>query len=285
MALADTLQGVKDGMENTGSSDPLFNLLSGGLAGLENAWKGMTGQSSNEKINAENIAMQQKNLDYQMALQEKIFNREDTSYSRTARDMRSAGLSPLTMQGTNGAGSVVPTQAPQKQFESVNAIPLITEALGEINSLSVGQAQRDNINAQTKKQELENKLLEETYNSRKNGENARNNSDVLNYRRSERDYEVEKFTGQYGNQFFSDINKMRIATGKKPLHYNPYLLPDGGLHGTDINLDFNEIVDYSRAVLTSDLLSGVANFIKDNPISTVQKKGSNKINKQKVMAQ
>lgn len=283
MAMADTFKGFFDGMSNTGSSDPFFNLLSGGFAGLENAWKGMTGQSSNEKINAENIAFQQKNLDYQMALQQQIFDREDTSYQRTVADMYKAGLSPLSMKSTNGSGSVVPTQAPQKQFESVNAVPLITQALAEINSLSIGQAQRDNINAQTRKLELENQMMSETYDDRKIGEFARQRSSYLDWKRSQRDYEFEHVTGQYGSQFFQDINKMRIATGKKPFHYNPFLFRDGSESHTDYSFDFNEMVDFSRFALTSDLLSNVADFISNNPLSDMQKKGKNKLDKQKVL--
>lgn len=55
-------------------------------------------------INYKNKTSQQ---DYMKALQEKIFQREDTAYQRTAEDMRKAGLNPLSMQGTNNAGSAV----------------------------------------------------------------------------------------------------------------------------------------------------------------------------------
>lgn len=55
-------------------------------------------------INYKNKTEQQ---DYMKALQEKIFQREDTAYQRTAADMRNAGLNPLSMQGTDNAGSAV----------------------------------------------------------------------------------------------------------------------------------------------------------------------------------
>lgn len=45
--------------------------------------------------------------EYQKALQERIFQREDTAYQRTAQDMVKAGLNPLSMQGTDNAGSAV----------------------------------------------------------------------------------------------------------------------------------------------------------------------------------
>ena len=39
--------------------------------------------ASNEKVAQQNLQFQRENLDYQKALQQKIFDREDSSYSRT----------------------------------------------------------------------------------------------------------------------------------------------------------------------------------------------------------
>lgn len=74
--------------------------------------------ASNEKVAQQNLQFQRENLDYQKALQQKIFDREDSSYSRTVADMRAAGLNPLTMNGTNQAGAVVPTQALNNQYQA-----------------------------------------------------------------------------------------------------------------------------------------------------------------------
>lgn len=49
----------------------------------------------------------EENRDYAKALQQQIFDREDTSYNRTINDMMNSGLSPLAMSQTNGSGSVV----------------------------------------------------------------------------------------------------------------------------------------------------------------------------------
>lgn len=49
----------------------------------------------------------EENRDYAQALQQQIFDREDTSYNRTINDMMNSGLSPLAMSQTNGSGSVV----------------------------------------------------------------------------------------------------------------------------------------------------------------------------------
>ena len=74
--------------------------------------------ASNEKIAAQNLQFQRENLDYQKALQQKIFDREDSSYARTVADMRAAGLNPLTMNGTNQAGAVVPTEPLHNEYQA-----------------------------------------------------------------------------------------------------------------------------------------------------------------------
>lgn len=54
----------------------------------------------------------EENRDYAKALQQQIFDREDTSYNRTVNDMMNSGLSPLAMSQTNGSGSVVSMPSP-----------------------------------------------------------------------------------------------------------------------------------------------------------------------------
>lgn len=74
----------------------------------------------NRDIANENLQFQKDKLDYDKALQQQIFDREDTSYQRTVDDMRKAGLSPLTMNSTNGSGSVVTTTAPYNDMKYEN---------------------------------------------------------------------------------------------------------------------------------------------------------------------
>lgn len=252
MVVSDTLQGFQNGLSNANMGSSL-GFLDGMFAGLENIWKGFTGQSSNEKINSENVAFQQKNLDYQMALQQQIFDREDTSYQRTASDMRSAGLNPLSMKSTNGSGSVVPTQAPQKQFEAVNSIPLITQALSELNSLSVGQAQRDNINAQTKALELENSFKEWELGNRKTQSNSDTNIKRITSYSMDRDFYNNVLTGQSNNKFLSTINQNRLAMGLKPIDSAPWV--------EHSHIDFNELVNQARFGLTMDMVDKIGDLI------------------------
>ena len=61
----------------------------------------------NKAIADQNLGFQREQQEYEENLQKQIFEREDTAYQRTAQDMRNAGISPLAMSGTNGAGTVV----------------------------------------------------------------------------------------------------------------------------------------------------------------------------------
>lgn len=79
--------------------------------------------AANKEVAEQNLQFQRDKLEYDKALQQEIFNREDTSYQRTTADMYKAGLNPLSMNGTNGSGSVVSTTAPNNtmQFQNIPA--------------------------------------------------------------------------------------------------------------------------------------------------------------------
>lgn len=130
--------------------------------------------ASQEKMNTQNLDFQRENLDYQKALQQQIFQREDSAYQRTVSDMRAAGLSPLTMNGTNSSGELVPTQAlnagvaPQKQGlynhqeEMMNKIGAFTQMAQSISSLNKTAAEIRNINAQTDQVNFNNQFAYDT---------------------------------------------------------------------------------------------------------------------------
>lgn len=72
--------------------------------------------------------------DYNRALQQQIFEREDTAIQRAVQDAGKAGLSPLSVAGGNGAGAgavVGVSQAPsasQAAFQQISPIDLLAMA-------------------------------------------------------------------------------------------------------------------------------------------------------------
>lgn len=79
---------------------------------------GVFNRNSSSDIDKRNLQFQKDKLAYDKQLQQQIFQREDTAYQRTADDMRAAGLNPLSMNGTDSAGEVINTSAPQSDVHS-----------------------------------------------------------------------------------------------------------------------------------------------------------------------
>ena len=72
----------------------------------------------NKQIAEQNLAFQRENLDYNRALNEKIFERADTAHQREVQDMRAAGLNPLmSMGGAETGGSAAPTEAIHNDYQ------------------------------------------------------------------------------------------------------------------------------------------------------------------------
>ncbi len=98
--------------------------LFGSVGGLVSANKQHQLQLDTYALNKANIEWQQKqyleNRDYQRALQQTIFDREDTAYQRAVEDATAAGFSPLAALGnTANAGAVVSSsEAPAGQLQA-----------------------------------------------------------------------------------------------------------------------------------------------------------------------
>lgn len=117
--------------------------------------------------NEQQMNFQRENRDYQRALQQQIFAREDSAYQRTVNDMRAAGISPLAMNGTNGAGEAIQTSpigeglsAPQRnyQHQDMGALQALSGVLQSIQSFRQSNAEIQNISADTDSKRFSNEV-------------------------------------------------------------------------------------------------------------------------------
>lgn len=119
----DTLTGQKQENERTRETNEanLAQVQSTNEANLQIARET---NETNKGIAEQNLGFQRENLEYQKALQQDIFEREDTAYQRTKADMLAAGLNPLSMQSTNGAGEAIATSPLNNSFQAQQPAPM-----------------------------------------------------------------------------------------------------------------------------------------------------------------
>lgn len=98
----------------------MFGAIASAVTGLANA-------GVNAYFSKKNLDFQEDNLDYQKAVQQKIFDREDTSWQRAVQDAQSAGLSPLSVTSGNAAGQAISTQAPQQSMDMTGALSMVSK--------------------------------------------------------------------------------------------------------------------------------------------------------------
>lgn len=152
------------------------NGLFGGLANLAGNIINYFSQKNTNKTN-ENINNQ--NLDYQRAMTQAQWERDDNAHQREVADLQAAGLSPLaatkgaeTSQAL-GAPSPIPMQAPQVDLNNLVQSALQDKALNETkrhNLVQEGQKntelslQADEIELKSEQLEIENEKVRATVN-------------------------------------------------------------------------------------------------------------------------
>ena len=151
-------QGVSAGVNAVfGGSNPIGSFLSplvNGFSSIAQTGLAAANYKQNYDTAQQNLQLQQDKFEYDKALQQQIFEREDTAYQRTVNDMRSAGLSPLNMSGQNGVGSVVSTSAPQRQTQSA------TDAINAFNNAFNTFATMQQTLSSVKNAQKQNQLLQ-----------------------------------------------------------------------------------------------------------------------------
>lgn len=104
----------------TGAAGGIFGGLAQAGASILNT---KLTNEQNKKIAEQNLAFQREQQDYQKALQQQIFEREDTAHQREIEDLKRAGINPLATAGGNGAnaGSVVPLTELNNTYQAQTA--------------------------------------------------------------------------------------------------------------------------------------------------------------------
>lgn len=135
-AIFDGVYGLVKGLADTGVS----------------IWQTAEGKRQADR----NYELQKENLDYQKALQEKIFQREDTAVQRRRADLEAAGLNPNLAAGSSaGAGSVVSTTAPQKDSSWLNHLKFNLDYISTVEQIKQMRLQTEILKQQRYKSEQE----------------------------------------------------------------------------------------------------------------------------------
>lgn len=151
------------------------NGLIGGIASLVG---NIFNYNSTKKTNESNQQINQNNLDFQRAMTQAQWERDDNAHQRQVADLEAAGLSPLAAtQGANtsqalGAPSPIAMQAPQVDLNNLVQAALQDKALNETarhNKVQEGQKytelsqQAEQIKQKAQELSLEDKKIENTF--------------------------------------------------------------------------------------------------------------------------
>lgn len=193
-----------DAFNNFLPGNPISALVGeyGAFTNPTGAWDKFKNGDTNEvnrQIANQNLDFQRQNLEYTKQLNQQLMDREDNSYQRTVADMRAAGLSPLSMSGTDSAGSPLATEALHNdyQHQDMSNMAAISQVLntvfGSLNAkqdydigkeqqrIQAAQADSAETQAQFDKLSFAHRLANLDYDTRRNFYQLADDASVYNY--------------------------------------------------------------------------------------------------------
>lgn len=228
---------------------------------------------TNKEIAKENLGYQYENLEYQKALQQKTFEREDTANQRAVNDMRAAGLSPLSQfNNPSSAGAIIPTEAPQngyqpqtynstRQAERIANLQLASEIISSANDINQKSYQNQMLEEEIRAKKMQNNVYEQTQQDTINRSKIAALMDDENLRKRVYDRRYMELYGIHD----SDSREERIA--KVLLH-----TISGGTKREDYDLSGHTFKDMpsSQTLSKEDVLKMLENILPESTFNSIK---------------
>lgn len=256
--------------------------FSSALSDIAGLWSTAMTNSTNQKMNDQNIAMQDRwnveamkrydeEFGYNKALQQQLFEREDTAIQRQVADMAKAGINPLsqTLTGSNAGQAVglpnpVNGQAPQNTFAMQgytnfhNLVAGALEAENAMQQIDTAGVARDKLNSERNYQELlnEEQKIDNLIKANKNGISVDDNGNLHINKNFRQEQDITE--SNYKNNEASRRRNEREDTFQENFGAHD-LMSQAGRTATDV-----AGITYRAGQSVGDALDGVGEKTKDS---------------------